>query len=714
MKLLFFKKFIDNSRFFVVVLMSFAFFTTSAWSYSYQIRPVSNNLWLPISKYDKKIIDQIAAYLDAKKYQEAMKIVDKFQDTNNNKSYDQSNPFFLNKDGLANSMRNIILWSKYSAVDTDKEFKKLSFSDISRFVADNDFYPNIKDLRKNVERLAVLTDAPYRISEQYFKSNPAKNVESKMYLIESKEDFLKVSEGEVSDKEKIIKEIKSDISLTWINDDFVGDQESEFLEKYGGVLTVDDHVARVERLIWQKKYSGATKSMKMVDENRKKYYKSIISILKYPGNLRPYLKKVPKIYRDTELTKFAVIKWYTKKHKYKKASKLLKKVKVMTEPKNWWGLRLLYARELLKSDDAKDAYEIAADNNLNKKDKKFWEAQWTSGWLALRFLDEPEIAYSHFKRLYDNVKQPVTIARASYWLGMAAQQSGNKDLALKWFKKASEYSLYFYGQLAIHKIRKLEPLESDGKIILPKDPEIEMADAYNASRSEKLKIAFLLGLMKDKKTSVAIFKDFVKNSGSAGEVAIAMRLVSEFGDFEMDSKVSRAAEKKNVFFIRRKFKILKEVEDQDNSALIHAIIKQESGFVLSALSRVGAVGYMQLMPGTAKNVAKDLGLSYNRRKLSTNASYNIKLGSHYIKKMVDRFDGSKMLAIAAYNAGPHNSDRWIKEFYDPRKVKDIDKVIDWIELITYSETRNYVQRIMENLIVYKYIMSGNIEENESI
>ena len=211
-----------------------------------------------------------------------------------------------------------------------------------------------------------------------------------------------------------------------------------------------------------------------------------------------------------------------------------------------------------------------------------------------------------------------------------------------------------------------------------------------------------------------IFKDFIKNSDSAGEVAIAMRLVSEFGDFEMDSKVSRAAEKKNVFFIRRKFKILKEVEDKDNSALIHAIIKQESGFVPSALSRVGAVGYMQLMPATAKNVAKDLGLSYNRRKLSRNAAYNIKLGSHYIKQMVDRFDGSKMLAIAAYNAGPHNSDRWIDEFYDPRETKDIDKVIDWIELITYSETRNYVQRIMENLIVYKYIMSGNIEENEPV
>mgnify|MGYP000359673715 FL=1 len=137
--------------------------------------------------------------------------------------------------------------------------------------------------------------------------------------------------------------------------------------------------------------------------------------------------------------------------------------------------------------------------------------------------------------------------------------------------------------------------------------------------------------------------------------------------------------------------------------MIHAIIKQESGFVPHALSRVGAVGYMQLMPDTAKSVAKNLGVRYNKAKLGRDVAYNVKLGSHYIKQMVDRFDGSKMLAIAAYNAGPHNSDRWIREFYDPRKEKDIDKVVDWIELITYSETRNYVQRIMENLIVYKYI-----------
>ncbi len=162
----------------------------------------------------------------------------------------------------------------------------------------------------------------------------------------------------------------------------------------------------------------------------------------------------------------------------------------------------------------------------------------------------------------------------------------------------------------------------------------------------------------------------------------------------------------------RKFRLVKEVEDGEYSALIHALIKQESGFVPTAMSRVGAMGYMQLMPDTAKNVAKDLGIRYNVRKL-TDPAYNVKLGSHYIKGLIDRFNGSKMLAIAAYNAGPHNSERWIREFFDPRKEKDIDKVVDWIELITYYETRNYVQRIMENMIVYKYITGNKQPELEN-
>jgi soluble lytic murein transglycosylase len=184
-----------------------------------------------------------------------------------------------------------------------------------------------------------------------------------------------------------------------------------------------------------------------------------------------------------------------------------------------------------------------------------------------------------------------------------------------------------------------------------------------------------------------------------------MKIVNELGDRQLDVKISRTAGKRNVFFIKDKFQIVKEVPNDEFAPLVHAIVKQESGFAPLAVSQVGALGFMQLMPATAKLVAKDMGLRYDQQKLATNIPYNVKLGTYYIRKLIDRFDGSEMLAIASYNAGPNATQRWINEYYDPRKEKDLDKVVDWIELISYSETRNYVQRIMENLIVYKYLMS---------
>jgi soluble lytic murein transglycosylase len=211
--------------------------------------------------------------------------------------------------------------------------------------------------------------------------------------------------------------------------------------------------------------------------------------------------------------------------------------------------------------------------------------------------------------------------------------------------------------------------------------------------------------MGDKSNAVKIFEWLVNKSTSEGQIAVIMKLINEIGDRQIDSKISRIASKKNVFFIKDKFQIVKEVINDEYAPLVHAIIKQESGFAPMAVSQVGAIGFMQLMPSTAKLVAKDIGIDYDKNKLATNITYNVRLGSHYIKKLIDRFEGSEMLAIASYNAGPNATQRWINEFYDPRKEQNIDKVVDWIELITYSETRNYVQRITENLIVYKYLMS---------
>jgi soluble lytic murein transglycosylase len=376
-------------------------------------------------------------------------------------------------------------------------------------------------------------------------------------------------------------------------------------------------------------------------------------------------------------------------------------------PEKWWSFRRLYGREMIKQKQFKKAYQILSKHNLPVTSNDFWEAEWTAGWVALRFLDEPKDALAHFQKMRKNVVQPVTLSRAIYWEAMCYEAMNQKSKAIELYKAGTNYPIFFYGQLAIHKHKNLDPLGSEKDIILPKSPEITGRDIVKISESRAAQIAYILAVSGDRDNASKIFEWLVNNAPTEGQIAVIMKIVGEIGDRQLDAKISRIASKKNVFFVREKFQIVKEVMNDEFAPLVHAIIKQESGFAQMAVSHVGALGFMQLMPGTAKLVAKELGVKYDQKKLTQDIQYNVRLGSFYIKKLIDEFNGSEMLAIASYNAGPNATKRWINEFYDPRLEKDYNKIVDWIELITYSETRNYVQRIIENMIVYKYLMSRN-------
>ena len=224
-----------------------------------------------------------------------------------------------------------------------------------------------------------------------------------MYLIESKEEDLKFGKSGSVKKDEAVDELRSQIALTWIESDYLDEQADEYLEKYSGILTYDDHVKRIERLVWDKEYGQVDRVLRLVDEGHQKYFTNVIKILSYPSSLRKYVNAIPRKFRSSELSRYAKTRWYFKKNETRKATKMLKNIKHMTYPNKWWGLRLVYARELLKTNDGDDSYQIASNHGLVEGDKKYWEAQWTSGWVALRFNDEPEIAYGHFKKLYDYV-----------------------------------------------------------------------------------------------------------------------------------------------------------------------------------------------------------------------------------------------------------------------------------------------------------------------
>jgi len=655
---------------------------------------ITDKLWHEVSAADFETIRKISAALEKQNYSEAMNYVAQMKAQNQDSK---------TKSDFSEALTDIILWNKFTIKPNSGT---TSFSDISRFVNDNPFYPNIAELRRNVEKVAMANNIPYQSSERYFNSNPAGTTESKIYLLQSKINFLLRSKESEDQKEKARQEIQNLISNIWAKENFSVEAEKSFLQKYQDQLSGIDHFNRIEKLLWDGKIADAKRIMNFVGEDEKKLFDAIIEMQDSPKYIDKIILSVPRKLRSNEGLSYRRVLWYKSKDKIDDLLEVMVDLPKQSQfAEKWWSLRRLYSREMIKQKKYKAAYALIANHNLPKTSSDFWEAEWMAGWVALRFLDEPKDAYERFENLYKSVSQPVTVSRAAYWLGMASEGMGKKDKAIEWYKIAAKYPIFFYGQLAIHKHRSLDNLGAQDDIILPKDPDITGRDMNKISESKPAQIAYLLAITGDKANAGKIFEWLITNSSSEGQIAVIMKIINELGDRQLDAKLSRVAARKNVFFIRDKFQIVKEVASDEYAPLVHAIIKQESGFAPMALSQVGAIGFMQLMPATAKLVAKDMGIPYDKHKLATDIKYNVQLGSHYIKKLIDRFNGSEMLAIASYNAGPNATQRWINEFYDPRKEKDLDKVIDWIELITYSETRNYVQRIMENLIVYKYLMS---------
>ena len=659
---------------------------------------MSQKLWGGLKTEDVENLKNLSTAIDADNYKKALEIARKMKG---------SSPF-------AEAVMDVALWNKYSQVDNSKfDVSDVSFSDISRFVNDNKYFPNLFELQKNVEKVALANNTPYSFSKKYFENFPATGVDSKTYLLKSKINELSSSAD--ADQQKTLQQ--DIINLTaniWVRENFSTEKETKFLADYGNKLTAENHAGRIERLLWDGKIEDAKRIFYLVNEDYQKLFTAIIEIGKAPKYVDRIIADVPRQFRNNELLYHRVLTY--KKLQIPKGGQngaesrevieMLLKVPAKTgNPDKWWNLRKLYGREMIKGKKYKDAYTLISNHGLGVKDKEFSDAEWTAGWIALRFLDNPKQAYGHFNNLYLNVTYPVSLSRAAYWLGMASVKMGDKQKAIDWYKIATKYPTYFYGQLAIHKHRVLDSIGSQNDIILPKDPDIYAGDIKSMAKENSLKVAYILALIGDKKSSTKVFEYAVGSARTDGEVVVIMRVVNEMGSKELDVKISKAAAKRNVFFIKDKFQIVKEIESDSHAPLVHAIIKQESGFAPSALSSVGAIGFMQLMPTTAELVCKKMGIKYNRHKLATDMNYNVVLGSYYIKSLIDDFNGSELLAIASYNAGPGATQRWINEFYDPRKEQDIDRVVDWVELITYAETRNYVQRIMENLIVYKYLMS---------
>tara|TARA_B100000676_G_scaffold106468_1_gene106532 strand:+ start:211 stop:1377 length:1167 start_codon:yes stop_codon:yes gene_type:complete len=365
-------------------------------------------------------------------------------------------------------------------------------------------------------------------------------------------------------------------------------------------------------------------------------------------------------------------------------------------PRLWWRERSRQIRYLLKQNNFDTAF-LLAQLHLQKEGRYYAEAQWLAGWIALRYANKPEQASTYFLEMYDRVQTPVSKSRASYWAGRAFEQNNNSLNAKKWFEVAAKHSTTFYGQLANKKLGKTGNR-------LPKKQSNDSKTDRASNISELVNIAIFLKEIGKTDLAVKFLKTASRHASSYGQVSPIISGALKINKPHLAVYAARRAARKGIYFISASYpKPALYDTSQVEKALIYSIVRQESNFDPQAESYKGALGLMQLMPATAKAVAVSLNIEFDKERLKSDHNYNIKLGASYLRSLIKKYDGSYPLAIAAYNAGPHNVNKWIKRVGNPIQ-NDVD-LIDWIERIPYGETRNYVQRVLENLTVYRELIS---------
>ena len=491
------------------------------------------------------------------------------------------------------------------------------------------------------------------------------------------------------------------IKRAWIEGNFPRRDESLFYRQHKHLIDPQDNVARLDRLIWDRQRSASARMLRRVDKRTKLLAEARMKLMNSAGGVDAAIEKVPADLQADPGLIYERIRWRRQRRMHNGAQELLLATPAEeVRPDKWWRERRIQVRKLLLMGHISDAYRMASSHHLTPG-RYLAEAEFLSGWIALRFLSEAEVALRHFRRLYENVSFPVSRARGAYWAARAAEAQNMPLVAVTWYRQAAEHPTTYYGQLAFLQLGWGDAFELPEPV--PEPTEAELAAFEDR---ELVRIIRRLTELDVEERVKPFIQRLVDLSETPTEHLMVAQLAGELALPHMAVMSSKRSARRGVILVNESYPeipVLRQVNPAAELSLVHALARQESEFNPKARSRVGARGLMQLMPATAKRVARSLRVGYRRDRLLTDPYYNARLGSHYLNGLVERYDGSYALALAAYNAGEGRVRRWIRDWGDPR-TGEIDPV-DWVELIPFTETRNYVQRVLEGVQIYRHRLS---------
>ncbi len=563
-----------------------------------------------------------------------------------------------------------------------------SFDAISRFVNSHPDWPYLNKFRGQAEASMPANLPDVQVIAWFAANEPQTGTGAMRY------GSALLNQGRTVEGRKVIRD-------AWIEKSMSREEQRAFYNRFSGQLDKTASEQRFDRQLLRGNYTNARAVADTLGGGYPALAEARIALSMDHGNIEGLIARIPNaLQRDPGLL-YERLKWRRKKNLDDGAIAILASAPPMADvsnPEEWWKERNIIIRRLMESRQYSRAYDLAKRHEQKAGTSAFTEAQWISGFLALRFVNKPWEAFETFERMFHNVETPISRARAAYWAGRSSEVLKHSEIARQWYQEAAKYQTTFYGQMAAstlgmppQTLPAARPAAAARQSV--QNDDMARAAQYLARAGYRSEASAFLLRAADKAGSTQKIEGYAAVAASIGQTPAAIKIAQE------------AQNKYGVILTAQLYPTLESkmgnVRDTE-WALAHAIIRQESRFDENAISSAGARGLMQLMPATAKETAGKIGISHNNDWLTSRPDHNIRLGSRYLGDMVNRYGGEYALAAAAYNAGPGRVSQWINQFGDPRSSQR--DMIDWIEEIPIYETRNYVQRVLEGVHVYRQIM----------
>ncbi|HTC07043.1 MAG TPA: lytic transglycosylase domain-containing protein [Xanthobacteraceae bacterium] len=576
--------------------------------------------------------------------------------------------------------RKLIEWLVLRSDDTTA-----TFSRYAAFIAANPSWPSIVTLRRRAEAVLWQERSDPTTVLAFFKTDPPRTAKGKFALARAL-----LSQGDSGGAHQAISD-------AWRSDAFSGDLEAQVRDMFAGLITADDDKARMDGRLYAEDDDGGLRAAHHLDGTQLAIARARAAVINKAGDAKALLEAVPAAAQHDAGYIFSRAQWLRRNDKIAEAGRWMigapHDPAVLGDLDQWWVERRLLARKLLDLNENKMAYEVANGAAAPVNENYRADQEFTAGWIALSFLHEPAAALAHFARIAEGVSNPITLSRAFYWQGRAAEAAGHDHDARIYYDSAARFPTAYYGQLARARLDlnevTLRPLPAPS------------ADLHGL---EVARVFEMLYAVDARDVVAAMAADLADKANDPAALTTLAEIAKQHNDARATLVIGKTALGRGFPLEQYAFPDFGVPDFQPigpdvERYVVYSIVRQESAFNPKVVSGANAYGLMQVTPPAARDTAKRFNVTFDQRRLANDITYNAQLGSAELGADLEFFRGSYILAFVAYNAGRGRARDWIAQYGDPRDPK-VDP-IDWVERIPISETRYYIQRVLENMQVYR-------------